>query len=56
MAQRGKTATKNELTTKIAKIAKRKQHKFLSLCSLRSFAAKIFLKVKGSVKGSVLEK
>ena len=40
-ARREGAATKNELTTKNAKIAKKNQHKFLSMCSLRSFAAKI---------------
>jgi len=36
----------NELPQKIAKIAERKQHKSLSMRSLRSFAAKIFLELR----------
>jgi hypothetical protein len=34
------------LPQRIAKIAKEKQHKFLSLCSLRSFAARIVLELR----------
>ena len=47
-SRRGRAATKNELPQKIAKIAKKKLHKFLSLCSLRSFVAKIFLELHDS--------
>jgi hypothetical protein len=41
-------ATKDLLPQKSAKIAKKKQHKLLSMCSLRSFVAKILLELHDS--------
>jgi hypothetical protein len=44
--QRGKPAAKLNWPQENAKITKKKQHKFLSMCSLCSFAAKIFLELR----------
>jgi len=46
--QRETSRHQTEVTTKIAEIAKKKYHKFLSLCSLRSFAVIILLELHDS--------